>query len=161
MNWKEQIEGTPSSLRCWTLQNSVETDMEFGDEVGVYLISDNPKEGEPLQSHNFDFDFIHSILSSLDTYYTKAIYHIKGELCKNPEQFGLSEEEANKKMNLETEDFCVEFPSVTFYDDGSWMIRFADADFPVINYGFGIIVFFDGLEANEIDIISDEPEILE
>jgi hypothetical protein len=55
----------------------------------------------------------------------------------------------------------VEFPSVVFYDDKSWAIRFADADFPVINYGFGIIVYYQGIQACGIDIILEEPDFIE
>ena len=161
MNWKEDIENTPQSIRCWHLQEDVETKMEYSDGVSIYLISHNPEKGHDPQLYNYDFNFIQSVISDLDSYYIKAIEYIKVELRSNPEQFGISEQKAAEMITLKADNFPVDFPSVTFYDDNSWIIRFADADFPVINYGLGIIVFLKGIVANDMEIIPDEPETIE
>lgn len=161
MNWKKDLENTPSSISCWCLEQAVETELEFGEDVSIYLISEQPKISDNLEDYSFNFDFIDAIISDLDSYYIKAINYIKEKLEKDSLQFGISHDKATEMIRLDTKEFPVEFPSVVFYDDNSWMIRFADADFPVINYGHGIAVFFIGMQVRDMEILPEEPEIIE
>lgn len=67
------------------------------------------------------------------------------------------ENKACEYVNLLNDKFSVHSPELTFYVDRKWSMRFADADFPVIECGLGILIDFDKNNNTEsFSILSDE-----
>ena len=170
MKWRI-VDSCGGNYYCWVLEDWVKTEFDF-DELEINLFSED--SGDMSQ---FDLAFIEETVSKLDYYFDKAIDYIKSELRSNPDQFKLTEDElahikelaANNKYisipdnkveryaNVPAYEFPVNQPNVMFYPGELWLIRFAEADFPAVNYGHGIALFFNKEgEITDFEILPEE-----
>jgi len=155
-NWKQQ-ETRISNLFYWTYQLDVKSSFPY-EEIYVELIADNAPEGNNINL--FDFRFISSIIDNIDIYFEIAINGIKEEMKKDCAAFGITIESIVKYRELSPISFPVVQPYIIFYRDGTWMIRFAEADFPTVDYGLGIGITFDQKTITDISIL-DSDEMIE
>lgn len=149
MSWKE-IKDTPEDVSYWVSETELHTNISYAEPIHVELVSkDSARKGDLAQ---FDFHFIESVTSDIDNFLFQATAFIKNELLKDPESFGITDEEVIKYQDLSLPDFPVEFPHIVFFPDRKWLIRFSDTDFPKIEYGSGIGVFFKEYEIERFRI---------
>lgn len=157
MKWKEEKEGNPPGIWYWVNQDELNTEIEYAEPIRVELISGDAQRGNDL--NQFDFCFIDSIINNVDKYLLEATASIKTDLENNPTSFGITEDEVGKYQELSLPDFPVEFPSIVFFPDKTWLIRFADASFPNVNYGLGVGVSFEEYKIRGVKIFSEQDSI--
>ena len=154
-NWREN-ETHISDLFHWISEFGIKT-FFFEEDIYPSLIAHDTPEGNDI--NQFDFQFIESIVLRVDFFIERAIQYIKEDIANNPDKFEVTQERAKELLFMPAKEFPVSFPDMNFYPDNTWMIRFADADFPVIEYGEGISVNFRGEEPSGVEILSSEYEI--
>ncbi len=155
-NWKQE-DTRIKDLYYWIYQKDLKSSFPF-EETSVEFIADHALEGNDINL--FDFNFISSIIQTIDTYFEIAINGIKEEINKDHTLFGITQKKTAEYLNMPAISFPVNQPSILFYRDGTWMIRFAEADFPTVDYGLGIGITFDRKKITDISIL-DSDEIIE
>lgn len=154
-NWREN-ETHISDLFHWIYESEIKT-FFFEEDIYPSLIAHDTPEGNDI--NQFDFQFIESIVLRVDFFIERAIQYIKEDIANCPAKFEVTDERAKELLFMSAKEFPVSFPDMNFYPDNTWMIRFADADLPVIEYGEGICVNFGGEEPSGVEILSSEYEI--
>lgn len=156
-NWRQE-ETRISDLYYWIYKLDIKFTFPY-QETFIELIADHEVKGEDITQ--FDFDFISDIIDNIDLYFEKAIIGIKGEIKKDPDSFGLSENEISIYEQMDTRNFPVNQPNIVFYRNAEWMIRFAEADFPTVDYGLGIGITFKKEAITDISILNSDETIEE
>ncbi|MBK5720515.1 hypothetical protein JGH11_06490 [Dysgonomonas sp. Marseille-P4677] len=154
MGWKEVKEGIPTGVWYWIREDELKTTITYAEPIRVELVSRDTIRKDDL--NQFDLLFIESIISNIDKYLLEATASIKAELEVDPFSFGITDDEIGKYQELSLSDFPVEFPNIIFFPDKTWLIRFADADFPKVNYGAGIGVFFKENKITKVKIFPEQ-----
>ena len=153
-NWKEN-ETKISTIFFWSYSGEVNS-LFLNEEVYFVLI------GETNDINQFDFDYISFVAENIDVYIENAIIGIKKELEKTPEMFGIKQEQNLHYLNFLNKEFPVSGAHITFYTDKEMFLQFYEADFPNIEYGFGIGINFKNDKIISIEIPdSDESNIIE
>ena len=88
-NWKE-TETNISNLFCWSYLGEINSSF-LCEEVSFVLVAQNTKEANDIKQ--FNFDYISQVADNIDVYIEKAIEEIKKELGRNPDMFGIKQEQ--------------------------------------------------------------------
>ena len=159
-NWKE-TKTNISNLFYWSYLGIINSSF-LCEEVSFFLVAQNTKEANDIKQ--FDFNYISQIAENIDIYIEKAIEEVKKELERNPDMFGIKQEQIADYLKLTNKDFPVSVPNITFYTNKEMYLQFQEADFPNVDYGLGIGILFekdiissvDVLEADESNIIDED-----
>ena len=152
-NWKEN-ETKISTIFFWSYSGEVNS-LFLNEEVYFVLI------GETNDINQFDFDYISFVAENIDVYIENAIIGIKKELEKTPEMFGIKQEQILHYLNFSNKEFPVSGTHITFYTDKEMFLQFYEANFPDIDYGFGIGINFKNDVIISIDVLdSDESNMI-
>jgi hypothetical protein len=146
-NWKE-TKTYISNLFFWSYLGKINSTF-LCEEVSFVMIA------ETNNIKQFDFDYISQVADNIDIYIENAIEGIKQELEKNPEIFGIEQEQVSDYLKLTNKDFPVSYSNITFYPKKEFYLQFYEANFPNAEYGFGIGVHFE----NDIIKFVDIPEV--
>ena len=157
-NWKE-TETNISNLFCWNYIEQTHSSF-LCENVSLVLVAQNTKEANDIRQ--FDFEYISQVADNIDVYIEKSIEEIKKKLEKNPDMFGITQEQVVAYLKFTNKDFPVSMPNITFFPDRTMYLQFYEADFPNIDYGLGIGINFENDNIIDIDIPeADERTIIE
>ena len=155
-NWKE-METHISNLFAWSYLGKINSSF-LCEEVSFVLIAQNTKEANDIKQ--FDFDYISQVADNIDVYIEKSIEGIKQELEKNPDIFGIKQEQVSDYLKFTNKDFPVSYSNITFYPKKEFYLQFYEANFPNAEYGHGIGVSFENDIIKFVDV-PDESDMIE
>ena len=153
-NWKE-TKTYISNLFFWSYLGKINSTF-LCEEVSFVMIA------ETNNINQFDFDYISQVADNIDIYIENAIEGIKQELEKNPDMFGIEQEQVAGYLKLTNKDFPVSNSHITFYPKKEFYLQFYEANFPNAEYGLGIGVNFENDIIKYVDIPeADESTIID
>lgn len=131
----------PDGLELWQLPDPPSS-TTYGCQVEVTVLL------EQLSLADLDFELISAVVADVDRYLAAAEKLVASRVRDEPGFFGLTE--APDRLGLD-------LPEVTFSDSG-WLVRFADAPFPIAD-PYGLIVEFSGHTPTLVSGTDDAEEV--
>jgi len=126
-----QAEAAPDDQFFWkgdiTMQHPL-----FTGTMPVYLITKEARLSPDM------LRFTEQIVANVGEYIEKSLLFIQQTLANNPETYNIAAAE-RAWLDVDINEFPLEFPELTFYEAEEWFIRFAGGRFQICDpYGIGV-----------------------
>ncbi|OJJ23383.1 hypothetical protein BKI52_03205 [marine bacterium AO1-C] len=137
----------------WTGPNIKSTSkrLEFQEDIPVCVFTTEKQLAPAL------LQFIEKILSNVGLFLEKAMLYLKSTLQENPTKYNIKDDEL-PELELDIDKFPVDLPTINFYENNEWMIRFATGRFHICD-PYGIAVFFKESTPISIEDLSENEMI--
>lgn len=131
----------PDGLELWLLPEPPAS-AAYGHDVEVTVLL------EQLSLADLDFELISDVVANVDRYLAAAADLVASRVREEPTFFGLT---------AAPDELGLDLPEVTFNDSG-WLVRFAEAPFPIAD-PYGLLVEFTDRTPTTVSGTDDADEI--
>lgn len=145
------IEQGPEDNFVWTVNVHVSNNLYTG-KIPIYILTNE------RIIPNSVIELAETIVLNIEVYLEKSILFIKKTLTEQQEKYKIREDEYDF-LSLNVEDFPVDFPELTFWEDSmEWVIRFAEGRFHICD-PLGISVTYNLTNPIDVDNLEDSEYI--